>query len=930
MPPVKTPSEPDAAIAFITALFGEERTKSGIYFCSLANDKPPPAGQKPEHRLNTRDPERLRNFIETWDVPDRGMFFCVGTTVDRRLKDKIVELPCIWTDVDYKDIDGSEPAASAGIARLKCKPTAIVRSGHGAHLYWVLKEALDAQASREHAEELLKLVCDHVAGDPQVCEISRLMRLPGTHNTKYGSWVPVEIEYLDGPHYTIEELEQWLGTQASPRQQPLLQRRVGSKGADPGPRSGASPPPSGANTNPFLRAAKDLGFQTPVDVEARLAAMSYQGAGDDGVHATQLQVTAALLERGMLVDDVVTKVFEATQALPNTGNWNWKEERRNLHSMCLTWLHKRSRQDPVETPAAAEVTPAEDNVVDLGVARAAKKPKPVLASAKKKNQHIMLGRGVLEALKRRGEQIILTDDGAYWYQGDLWHPVDEKNLRRHLNTEIEKGIQTLEWVSTTKLRNDAREWILAQSEISRDDIEFDAHERKIPVINGLLDIKTGVLEAPAPEHYLTWRTSCIYDVKAQCMHWLKILDDVLSDRELADRTQYIQLLQELVGLGLVNTVNKELARAVIFQGPANVGKSQLLEILTALYGGEVNATPLAFLENAHGTAPFMRRLPWILHEAFDEGRWSMSSIVKQIISGEHFSANPKGGMTKNIRFHGATIWATNHPPAFKETTRAIVERLVIIYCRTVFDPSQPAGLAKLAKQKGYSSPARMIIELELPGILAWAVEGLKRVLKRGYLEIPEEAQLAADELQRESNTAIGFVETCFDFDPDTAVSIPDAYAAYRSYHIEEFGDGAIPSPKTFGRAIAAMGEKRLAQDNRLRTKAFRVYCCVRLNETGMQHFITTRDGDRFSGKTAHLTQDDGQVNRSITSVWADTLAVRRARKEIEKAGDMKGDIRGDISRGVGDISDEMTKGDKKKSEKGHRLEAPGPQGRTRF
>ena len=66
MPPVKTPSEPDAAIAFITALFGEERTKSRVYFCSLANDKPPPAGQKPEYRLTTRDAAQLHQ--RKWDV----------------------------------------------------------------------------------------------------------------------------------------------------------------------------------------------------------------------------------------------------------------------------------------------------------------------------------------------------------------------------------------------------------------------------------------------------------------------------------------------------------------------------------------------------------------------------------------------------------------------------------------------------------------------------------------------------------------------------------------------------------------------------------------------------------------------------------------------------------------------------------------------
>jgi hypothetical protein len=42
-----------------------------------------------------------------------------------------------------------------------------------------------------------------------------------------------------------------------------------------------------------------------IDVESRLAAMRYQGAGDAGIHATQVSVTAALFNRGQVIDDVV-------------------------------------------------------------------------------------------------------------------------------------------------------------------------------------------------------------------------------------------------------------------------------------------------------------------------------------------------------------------------------------------------------------------------------------------------------------------------------------------------------------------------------------------------------------------------------------------------------------------------------------------------
>ena len=42
--------------------------------------------------------------------------------------------------------------------------------------------------------------------------------------------------------------------------------------------------------------------------------MRYQGVGDAGIHATQVSVTAALLNRGQVIDDVVEIVLAATRA----------------------------------------------------------------------------------------------------------------------------------------------------------------------------------------------------------------------------------------------------------------------------------------------------------------------------------------------------------------------------------------------------------------------------------------------------------------------------------------------------------------------------------------------------------------------------------------------------------------------------------------
>jgi hypothetical protein len=90
----------------------------------------------------------------------------------------------------------------------------------------------------------------------------------------------------------------------------------------------------------------------PVDVDARLAAMQWQGAGDSSIHLTQLHVTAALTSTGEPVTETVEKVLAATRAAavgdPDHGRWNWGMERRELERMCFDLVTKKFREEGVD------------------------------------------------------------------------------------------------------------------------------------------------------------------------------------------------------------------------------------------------------------------------------------------------------------------------------------------------------------------------------------------------------------------------------------------------------------------------------------------------------------------------------------------------------------------------------------------------------
>ena len=190
-----------------------------------------------------------------------------------------------------------EPAIRAALERLRLQPTVIVFSGHGLHLYWLFPETFETQTDIDRIERALRRLADIVSGDSSVCEVSRMMRLPGSHNSKEGHWRPVVAERIDGPRHELSDLEEWIS-----EQQPILTRKPVA------PKAGKVAAAPVADDNPFLAAGALFGYKPRLDVEAALAAM-----GDGNIHSTQLSVSASLIKAGRELEEVVAILMEATR-----------------------------------------------------------------------------------------------------------------------------------------------------------------------------------------------------------------------------------------------------------------------------------------------------------------------------------------------------------------------------------------------------------------------------------------------------------------------------------------------------------------------------------------------------------------------------------------------------------------------------------------
>jgi hypothetical protein len=121
-------------------------------------------------------------------------------------------LVALFGDFDFDRMPESETRAR--LAEFPLPPSLVVHSGHGLHVYWLLREPFDLTHDEPRARALLKRLAAHLNADPSAAECARVLRVPGTVNHKVEDGlppVPVTLEVCEpGRRYNPSEFEDWL------------------------------------------------------------------------------------------------------------------------------------------------------------------------------------------------------------------------------------------------------------------------------------------------------------------------------------------------------------------------------------------------------------------------------------------------------------------------------------------------------------------------------------------------------------------------------------------------------------------------------------------------------------------------------------------------------------------------------------------------
>ncbi len=189
--------------------------KDGEHYCSWGNKK-----ENDETRVRQQfaaSIEELSAQADGLQAEGYNAFYGMakyGPKDNGRYATNAISLKSFFLDLDCGP---TKPYAtlSEGLAALKnfCKATklpkpTIVRSGHGAHVYWVLEEAMPRQEWKPYAERLKDLCEEHKFDIDRAvpADAARVLRVPETNHLKDPTNpIPVEILYI-APFLTTEVL----------------------------------------------------------------------------------------------------------------------------------------------------------------------------------------------------------------------------------------------------------------------------------------------------------------------------------------------------------------------------------------------------------------------------------------------------------------------------------------------------------------------------------------------------------------------------------------------------------------------------------------------------------------------------------------------------------------------------------------------------
>ena len=326
----------------------------------------------------------------------------------------------------------------------------------------------------------------------------------------------------------------------------------------------------------------------------------------------------------------------------------------------------------------------------------------------------------------------------YYFNGEILERASDRLLRRCIGSAMSGGD-----IKVTQNR------IAGTLSVIKDQaLEIggpDPANRNIFFRDCVLNADTGESSHHKIGNRNTSTLSVKYERDADCPKFSEFLHTIFSN----DIGQ-IQLLQELIGWVLCRD-NLGIEKAALFIGPPRAGKGVLARLIFDLLGSGAVPFRLSDLDDNKRLSGMRQAKVAIDTDAVGASSRNARAVIglfKIITSNEKLSIPQLYTQTP---WEGALnckmFVLANSVPTMWDDSAATANRWVpVVFSKTFLGKENP----NLYKQ----------LLPELPGITVWAFEGLRRLIARGYFELPPNSQDQLDSLITEGGSTQEFINEC--------------------------------------------------------------------------------------------------------------------------------------------------------------------------
>jgi P4 family phage/plasmid primase-like protien len=696
-------------------------------------------------------------------------------------------VPGLWCDLDLaygqhaaSTLPATDAEALDFLSSLPAPPSLLVHSGGGLYGYWLFREPYRITTEAEHtrishlsaqfAYTLVEAGTHRGWTLDAVGDLARVLRPPGTINHKYGK--VVEVLHAADARDNPSDFDAWLLDLPEPVRtthagagipgQPDVVTVAEHYGTTLEPKSttelAGAHPQHGSST----------GDNFNVNTAKGLWRCWRHGTGGDAlalIAVCEGLIPCEAMRRGALRGETFTRVIDLA----------------NTHFQAGITLDAFQRRNGPTPPAAPEV-------------QAATGPLPYSDYT-----------NALAFVREHGQYLRYCYPWKSWlvWSGTHWQRDTSGAVMQMAKTTIKRLAQQLD-----HLDDKAAKLLLAHIKTSLSTAKLKAlvesaqDEPGIPVqpeafdtdiwllncANGTLDLRTGTLRPHRQADLLTKCLPIPYEHDATCPTWDAFLwrimggsqgaDDpdmsvsALEARQQADdrARDLIAYLQRCAGYTLSGSTREQCL--FLCHGPTKTGKTTYLAILRKMLGLYAKQADMETF--MHKDRPEVRNdladlagARYVYAVESQEGKRLAEGLMKQMTGGaDHLKARFLFQEYFEFPPQFKAYIGTNHLPVIKDSDDSIWERVRKI--------PFTVQIPKADRDKDLEAT----LTTELPGILAWAVEGCLAWQEKHDLAEPEAVVRATQDYRAEMDSVARFLAECCRFHEQFRIKTGDLFAAF--------------------------------------------------------------------------------------------------------------------------------------------------------